>query len=69
MREGSHGRDRMVVGFTTAYAIGVTTKAVSTPVSSTNKSDSYGIAKLLLNVALSTVSPLTYYNTHIKLFR
>jgi hypothetical protein len=58
----------MVFGFTTTYAIDVTTKVVSTPVSSTNKFDSYGIAKLLLNVALSTVSLLTYYNIHIYIY-
>ena len=49
-----------VVGFTTAYAIGATTKVISTHVFSTNKTDSYGIAKLLFKVALHTVSPFTY---------
>jgi len=50
----------MVVGFTTTYAIGATTKVVSTPVSSTNETDIYGITKLFLKVALNTVSPFTY---------
>ena len=50
----------MVVGFTIAYASGTTTKLVCTPVSSTNTTDSYDIAKLLLKVALNTISPFSY---------
>jgi len=50
----------MVVGFTIAYAIGTTTKVVSTPVSSTNTTDSYDITNLLLKVALNTITSFSY---------
>jgi len=48
-----HGRDRMVVGFTTTYAI-------STPVSFTSKTDRHDITEILLKVALNTIT-LTQY--------
>jgi hypothetical protein len=45
------GRDRIVVGFTTTYAI-----SVYHPPSSTNKTDHHDITEILLKVALNSIS-------------
>ena len=57
---GRHGRDRMVVGFTTtnAKSVPITTDVVSSNldqgvVFSTNKTDRHDITKILLKVALN----------------
>jgi hypothetical protein len=59
---GHRGRDRMVFGFTTTYAISAyhhwCCEFVSTPgttVSPTNKTDRHDISEILLKVALSTI--------------
>jgi len=52
------GRDRMVVRFTTTYAISAYHHWCffqSPPVSSTNKTDCHDITKILLKVALNTI--------------
>ena len=69
---GCHGRDRMVVRFTTTYAINTlhhyVIKFVSdlrqvgcfyqgTPVSSNSKTDRYDITEIVLKVALNTINP------------
>ena len=51
---GSHGRDRMVVGFTTTYAISLSVTCNRSVVFSTNKTDLYDITEILLKVALNT---------------
>ena len=59
---GHRGRDRMVFGFTTTYAISAyhhwCCEFVSTPgttVSPTNKTDRHDISEILLKVALNTI--------------
>jgi hypothetical protein len=49
---GHHGRDRMVDGFTTTYAI---SRSVVFSKSSTNKTDHHDITEILLKVALNTI--------------
>ena len=58
---GCHGRDCMVVGFTSNVvssnlAQTKCTRCSNTPVSSTNKTDCHDITKILLKVVLSTIN-------------
>ena len=68
---GHHGLDRMVVGFTTTYAISAYHQtgrwfSPGIPVSSTKKTDRHDIAEILLKVALSTVTPTPILNLDIQ---
>ena len=51
------GRDRMVVGFTTTYAISDLLQVCGFPISSTNKTDRHDITEILLKVVLNTIDP------------
>jgi predicted benzoate:H+ symporter BenE len=57
--KGRRGRDRMVAGFTTTYAI--TIKVVSSNHSSSDKTDNHNITEILLKVALKTINLTCIY--------
>jgi len=65
-KSGDHrGRDRIVGGFITTYAINVYHHSgrwfsPDTPVSSTYKTDRYDITEILLKVALNTIFQNSY---------